>query len=66
MVRQGVALFDRLVVAVGTNADKRYTFTSDERVAMLRESLTPWFYARYEQQARSNLNSSIARLTSRG
>ena len=39
MVEQGVALFDRLVVAVGINPDKRYTFPLEDRLAMLRESL---------------------------
>src|SRR5689334_18993736 len=39
MIEQGVLLFDRLVVAIGTNAEKRYTFTLEERLAMLRESL---------------------------
>jgi len=39
MVEQGVLLFDRLVVAIGSNLEKRYTFTLEERLAMLRESL---------------------------
>lgn len=39
MVEQGVALFDRLVVAVGINSDKRYTFPLEDRLAMLQESL---------------------------
>jgi len=39
MVEQGVALFDRLVVAVGVNPDKRYTFALRDRLSMLRESL---------------------------
>jgi len=39
MVEQGVALFDRLVVAVGINPEKRYAFPLENRIAMLRESL---------------------------
>jgi pantetheine-phosphate adenylyltransferase len=39
MIEQGVGLFDRLVVAVGVNPDKRYTFTLEERLDMLRELL---------------------------
>jgi pantetheine-phosphate adenylyltransferase len=39
MIEQGVLLFDRLVVAIGTNLEKRYTFTLDERMAMLHDSL---------------------------
>ena len=39
MIEQGVALFDKLVVAVGINPDKRYTFPLEYRLAMLRESL---------------------------
>ncbi len=38
MIEQGVRLFDRLVVAIGINPDKNYTFTLEERLAMLRES----------------------------
>ena len=39
MIEQGAALFDRLVVAIGINSDKRYTFTIEERLAMIEESL---------------------------
>ena len=39
MVEQGVALFDRLVVAIGINPEKRYTFPLEDRLVMLRESL---------------------------
>jgi pantetheine-phosphate adenylyltransferase len=39
MVEQGVALFDRLVVAIGINPEKRYSFPLEDRLAMLRESL---------------------------
>jgi len=36
MIEQGAALFDELVVAVGSNPDKKYTFTVAERVEMLQ------------------------------
>ena len=39
MIEQGVGLFDRLVVAVGINPEKRYTFSLEERLALLRTSL---------------------------
>jgi pantetheine-phosphate adenylyltransferase len=39
MIEQGVALFDRLVVAVGINPEKRYTFPLEDRLEMLRESV---------------------------
>lgn len=39
MIEQGVALFDKLVVGIGINPDKRYTFPLADRLAMLRESL---------------------------
>ena len=42
MIEQGVTLFDRLIVAVGTNPDKRYTFSLAERLDMLRETLKPY------------------------
>jgi pantetheine-phosphate adenylyltransferase len=38
MIEQGVRLFDRLIVAVGVNAEKKYTFSLDERLVMLNES----------------------------
>jgi len=39
MIEQGVRLFDRLIVAVGLNPDKKYTFTLEERLNMLHASL---------------------------
>jgi pantetheine-phosphate adenylyltransferase len=39
MIEQGVKMFDRLIVAIGINPDKRYTFSLEERLKMLRESL---------------------------
>ncbi len=39
MVQQGALLFDKLVVAIGINPEKRYTFSLEERLSMLRESL---------------------------
>ena len=35
VIRRGVALFDELIVAVGTNPDKREMFTLAERVEMI-------------------------------
>jgi pantetheine-phosphate adenylyltransferase len=42
MIEQGSKLFDRLVVAVGVNSDKRYTFPLGDRLEMLRESTKPF------------------------
>jgi len=36
MIEKGTQLFDRLIVAVGTNPHKTYTFTTEERVELLR------------------------------
>ena len=38
MVEHGGDLFDELVVAIGTNPDKKYLFSLDERLDMLREA----------------------------
>src|SRR4051812_35861403 len=38
MIEQGVRLFDRLIVAVGVNPEKKYTFTLEARLEMLRDS----------------------------
>lgn len=39
MVDQGAQLFDRLIVAIGVNPDKKAAFTLEERVGMVRECL---------------------------
>lgn len=39
MIQRGLELFDRLIVAIGSNPSKRYTFTVDERLALLRASV---------------------------
>ena len=38
MIEQGVRLFDHLVVAIGLNPDKTYTFSVDQRLKMLADS----------------------------
>lgn len=39
MIKQGLELFDRLVVSIGQNPSKSYTFTTEERLDLLRESI---------------------------
>jgi pantetheine-phosphate adenylyltransferase len=39
MIEQGLELFDRLYVAIGSNPSKSYTFDVDTRIAMLQQSL---------------------------
>ncbi len=39
MIEQGILLFDELVVAVGVNPDKMYTFSLEERMEMLKGSI---------------------------
>lgn len=39
MIEQGAKLFDELIVAVGVNPDKKGTFSLDERIQMLRDSV---------------------------
>ncbi|MEK9151876.1 MAG: pantetheine-phosphate adenylyltransferase [Patescibacteria group bacterium] len=38
IIKTAAALFDELVVAIGTNPDKKPNFTVEERIAMLRAS----------------------------
>jgi pantetheine-phosphate adenylyltransferase len=38
MIEQGSRLFDHLTVAIGINPAKKYTFSLDDRLAMLRET----------------------------
>lgn len=39
MIREGLRLFDRLVVAIGNNPSKTYTFTVAERLDLIRASV---------------------------
>jgi pantetheine-phosphate adenylyltransferase len=38
MIREGAKLFDELVVAIGINPDKRYTFSLEQRMQFLKQS----------------------------
>jgi len=38
MLEHGVRMFDEMIVAIGENPDKKYTFSVEERLAMLRET----------------------------
>lgn len=40
MIEQGLAMFDKLIVAIGDNPAKRYSFTVEERLELLRTSTT--------------------------
>lgn len=39
MIKQGSKMFDKLIVAIGVNPDKKYTFSVDERIQMLKDSV---------------------------
>lgn len=39
MIEQGSRMFDELFVAIGINADKKYLFSLDDRMAMLRDAV---------------------------
>ncbi|MFD0892070.1 pantetheine-phosphate adenylyltransferase [Luteolibacter ambystomatis] len=39
MIERGLELFDRLIVAIGNNPSKSYTFTVEHRIKLLRESV---------------------------
>jgi len=41
MIQRGLELFDRLIVAIGTNPSKSYSFTVDERLQLLKDSTQP-------------------------
>jgi len=40
MIRAGAQLFDEVIVAVGVHPGKKYTFTLDERLALLKKCIT--------------------------
>lgn len=39
MIEQGACLFNKLIVAVGTNPDKHYTYSLEQRLYMLRKAV---------------------------
>jgi pantetheine-phosphate adenylyltransferase len=39
MIERGLEVFDRLIVAIGSNPSKSYSFTVDERLDLLRASI---------------------------
>lgn len=39
MIQEGLKLFDHLYVAIGTNPSKNYTFSVEDRLDMIRESV---------------------------
>jgi pantetheine-phosphate adenylyltransferase len=41
MIEQGLAMFDKLIVAIGDNPSKRYSFSVEERLDLLRKSTMP-------------------------
>ena len=62
MIREAQLLFDELVVAIGVNPDKRFTYTLDERKEMLRAITTGMSNVRiasFENQYLVNYADSI-------
>jgi pantetheine-phosphate adenylyltransferase len=39
MIQRGLEMFDRLIVAIGSNSSKTYSYTVEERLEMLRASV---------------------------
>jgi len=39
MIQRGLELFDQLIVAIGTNPSKSYTFSVEDRLELLRKSI---------------------------
>lgn len=39
MIQRGLEMFERLIVAIGSNPSKSYTFSVDERLELLRASI---------------------------
>jgi len=39
MIEKGAKMFDKLIVAIGVNPNKKYTFSVDERIKMLQDSV---------------------------
>ncbi|MEM0202321.1 MAG: pantetheine-phosphate adenylyltransferase [Candidatus Micrarchaeaceae archaeon] len=37
MINEGIKLFDKLIIAIGVNPEKKYAFTIEQRMAMLKD-----------------------------
>lgn len=62
MIEQGMQLFDELVVAIGVNSGKQYSFTLDERTMMLHETTRKYDNVKidsFENQFLVNYSKSI-------
>lgn len=55
LIEQGSQMFEELIVAVGSNPTKRYTFSLDERLAFLRGCTAHLANVRIDQFAREFL-----------
>lgn len=61
LVERGLYLFDKIIVAVARNSSKAALFTTEERVAMLRESLADCDQDRVEVDSFEGLLVEYAR-----
>jgi pantetheine-phosphate adenylyltransferase len=61
LVGQGLAVFDRLVVAVAKNPSKASLFTAEERISLLKESLRHFPSNRLEIDSFDGLTVEYAR-----
>lgn len=62
VIEQAARLFDQLVVAIGVNPDKAYTFSMDDRMDLLRETTAQFENVKvtsYEHQFLVNYAQSI-------
>lgn len=62
VIEQAARLFDQLVVAIGVNPDKTYTFSMDDRLALLHETTSQFdnvMITSYEHQFLVNYAQSI-------
>jgi pantetheine-phosphate adenylyltransferase len=42
IIKRGAQLFDKLIIAVGTNANKKPMFSLEERIALIKETVFEW------------------------
>jgi len=38
LVRRGLAVFDEIIIAIGTNATKKYMFSLEERIEFIKKT----------------------------
>lgn len=59
MIFQGAKLFDELIIAVGRNPNKKYTFSEQERIEMLTEIVNDYKFKKFTNIKICNMGTEL-------